>query len=244
MTSAELRKPSRLPRPAPRRPLAHVGHGFADRHPARRDGEHEPVPVLAGKPHRARPEPRYVEGDPGFEVHVLELVHQHLDRPADPVELVVHRLAGEERPEHPQVLGVFADPHRALAHGAHRSVTRPDREMDPARREAVQGRHGGDVHGGDPGAADRGAGPEAKAGGLPGGEGEHRVAVGEQHLAVRRPYRVVAEVLGVGGRSRSRRCRPSRIFRTSCPPSQGGRALRRCGGDSNGARHRSSWPLP
>ena len=187
-----------VPAPGPRRALAHVGHGFSHRNPARRDGEHEPVPVLAGEPHRARPEPRYVEGDPGLEVHVLELVHQHPDRSADPVELVVHHLAGEERPEHPQVLGVFADPHRALAHAAHRGVAGPDREVDPPRREAVQGRHRGDVHGRDPGAADRDAGSEAKAHGLPGGEGEHRVAVGEQHLAVRRPYRVVAEVLGVG----------------------------------------------
>ena len=85
-----------------------------------------------------------------------------------------------------------------MPHAAHRGVAGSDREVDPSRREAVQGRHRGDVHGRDPGAADRDAGPEAKAGGLPGGEGEHRVAVGEQHLAVRRPDRVVAEVLGVG----------------------------------------------
>src|SRR5262249_51463250 len=65
------------------------------------------------------------------------------------------------------------------------------------RRETVERGHGRHMDRGDARAADGDPGPEAEPARLPRGQGQHGVAVREQHLAVGDPDRVVAELLGV-----------------------------------------------
>jgi len=174
-----------------------VAKRLGHRHATRRDGEHEAVAVLAGQLHRPRSEAGDVERNARLEVHVLPLVHQHRDGPRDAGERIVHDLTAEQGAQHPQVLVVVGDPHRALPHRPHGGVAGADREVHAPRREAVQRGHRRDVHGRDPRAADGRARAQAQPARLPGRKCQHRVAVGEQHLAVGHPDRVVAERLGM-----------------------------------------------
>ena len=134
---------------------------------------------------------------PRLEAHVLLLADQHLDGTRDAVARVVDHLAPEQAAQHPQVLGVLGDAHGRPAHGAGGGVACAHAQVHAARREPVERGHGRHVHGGDTRAADGHARAEPQPARLPGGEGQHRVAVREQHLAVGDPDRVVAEALGV-----------------------------------------------
>ncbi len=181
----------------PRRPRAAAGQGLRRRDAARRDREHHPVAVLAGQLHGPRSEGGDVEGNGRLEAHVLLLADQHLDRARGAGRAVVHRLPAQQAAQHLQVLRVLRDAHRGLAHAAGGGVAGAHSEVHAAGREAVERGHRGHVHRRDARAADRDAGSQPEAARLLGGQGQHRVAVGEQHLAVGHPHRVVAQGLGV-----------------------------------------------
>ena len=168
-----------------------------DRHAARRNREHQAVAIFPGQPHRPRSEARNVERDAGLQVHVFPFMHQHRGRAGDTVECVVHHLAAQQRRQHTQILREVGDLHRPLAHAAHRGVTGADAEKHAARRQPVQRCHRCHLDRWNAGAADGGAGTDPQPVGLPRGKRQHRVAVGEQHLAVGHPDEVIAEPFGV-----------------------------------------------
>ena len=173
------------------------GEGLGRGDTAGRDREHHPVAELARELHRPRAEGRDVERDARLEAHVLLLADEHLDRARGAGRPVVHRLAPQQTAQHPQVLGVLRDAHRGLAHAAGGGVAGADAQVHAAGGEPVEGGHRGHVHRRDAGAADRDPGPQADAASLLRGQRQHRVAVGEQHLAVGHPHRVVAQGFGV-----------------------------------------------
>jgi len=146
-----------------------VGDGDA----AGRDGEDEPVAVLAGQLHRARAEARDVERDLRLEAEILRVVRQHPDGTNAVVVAVVHRLAAQQGGQHAQVLVVLRDAHGSLAHRAHRRVAGADAQVHAARRQPVQRRHRRHLHGRDPRTADGRARPQADPACLPCGQGQH-----------------------------------------------------------------------
>ena len=176
---------------------AGVGQGLGRRDPPGRDGEHEAIAVLTGQLHGARPEAGDVERDPRLEAHVLLLANQHLDGTREAVAGVVHRLPAEQAAHHPQVLRVLGDAHGRLPHAAGGGIAGAHPQVHAARRESIERGHGRHVHRRDTRAADGHAGTQPDPSGLLGGQGQHRVAVREQHLAVGDPDRIVAESLGV-----------------------------------------------
>ena len=123
------------------------------------------------------------------------LVQQHAQRPGDAVERVVHRLATQQCREDAQILRERGDAHGALAHAAHRGIAGADAEEHAPGRQPVQRRHRRDLHRRDARAADRRAGTDAQALRFARRQRQHGVAVGEQHLAVGHPDRVVAKRL-------------------------------------------------
>ena len=95
------------------------------------------------------------------------------------------------------MLRVLGDAHGRPAHAAGGGVAGAHAQVHAARSEPIERGHRRHVHRRDARAADGHARAQPDPPRLPGGEGQHRVAVREQHLAVGDPHRIVAEGLGV-----------------------------------------------
>ena len=155
-----------------------------------------PVAELARDLERPRPVGRDMDRHRRLEADEAHLPVLEPDRPRHAVMGELDLLAVEEPAHDAEIVPEGGGFHRLVSHDAHGGVARADAEKGAAGREAVDGGDRMRGHRGEPRARYRHAGAEADARGVGGRQRQHGVAVRPDHLAVRRPAGIVAELLG------------------------------------------------